>query len=114
MITYSPVLCADVTEPPRRMSTQGQATDVVAMRYPQGDLAILSAETYTSDISFPSPLSPLAKKEKAPSRPTEDGPRKRTRVQHSEDSVGQEEEKKKRTRGRPRLDVKDETAADVS
>lgn len=94
------------------MSTQ-QATNVVAMRYPQGDLAILSAETYTSGIPFPTPRSPVAKRSKAPSRPAEDGPRKRARVQPSGDGTGQEEDKK-RTRGRPRLDVKDETAADVS
>jgi len=94
------------------MSTQ-RAADVVAMRYPQGDLAILSAETYTSGIPFPGPRSPVARKSKAPSRPAEDGPRKRARVQPSADGIAQEEEKK-RARGRPRLDVKDETAADVS
>ena len=87
------------------------------MRYPQGDLAILSAEIYTPVLPFPRSIrSETAKKAPPPSRPSasEDTPRKRQKVQPSEDVPEREEEEKKRARGRPRLDVKDETAADVS
>lgn len=42
------------------------------------------------------------------------GSRKRVRVDDGNDETPIEEEEKKRTRGRPRLDTKDETAADVS
>jgi hypothetical protein len=83
------------------------------MRYPTGDLAILSAEVYsTPGIPFARVAS--TKKSPPPSRVTEEGPRKRARTQASTDGIEREEEGGKRARGRPRLDVKDETAADVS
>ncbi|KAK0643980.1 hypothetical protein B0T16DRAFT_332013 [Cercophora newfieldiana] len=80
------------------------------MRYPTGDLAILSAEVYASP-GIPFGRAGAAKKGPPPGGPSEDGPRKRARVQSSTDG-GEHEEEKKRARGRPRLDVKDETAAD--
>ncbi|KAK3349859.1 hypothetical protein B0T25DRAFT_570463 [Lasiosphaeria hispida] len=81
------------------------------MRYSQGDLAILSAEIYTPGLPYSAPGGPAVTK-KTPLTRTEEGPRKRAKRQSPEETVEREEEEKKRTRGRPRLDVKDETAAD--
>ena len=93
----------------------GQQTPVAAMRYSQGDLAILSAETYHGpDLAFlTSPRSAAGKKTQQQSSTTQDGPRKRLKRQSPEGGE-QDDEEKKRSRGRPRLDIKDETAADVS
>ncbi|KAK0616654.1 hypothetical protein B0T14DRAFT_538487 [Immersiella caudata] len=81
------------------------------MRYPTGDLAILSAEVYSTP-GIPFVRAAASKKSPPPNRVTEEGPRKRARTQPSTDSVERDDEEKKRARGRPRLDVKDETAAD--
>jgi len=84
-----------------------------AVRYLAGDLPILSAEVYTPGFSYGRPTT--TKKSSPPStRGSEEGPRKRAKTQSSTDGPEREEEEKKRARGRPRLDVKDETAADVS
>jgi len=83
------------------------------MRYPTGDLAILSAEVYSTP-GIPFVRAAASKKSPPPNRVTEEGPRKRARTQPSTDSAERDDEEKKRARGRPRLDVKDETAADVS
>ena len=84
-----------------------------AMRYPDGDLAILSAESYDdgSLIPFPDRPAPKTKKKTPPTTAGNDGPRKRTKRQSSDPD--ENEGDKKRSRGRPRLDMKDETAADV-
>jgi len=84
------------------------------MRYPVGDLAILSAEIYTPGHGYGRPSMPKKTPPPPSTRGSEEGPRKRARVQPSIDSVERDDEEKKRARGRPRLDVKDETAADVS
>ncbi|KAK3361710.1 hypothetical protein B0T24DRAFT_539110 [Lasiosphaeria ovina] len=79
------------------------------MRFPQGDLAILGAETYEGALPFRTPAqSARAKKPQPASRNSDDGAKKRTKAPSSEG----EDDEKKRARGRPRLDVKDETAAD--
>ncbi|KAK1754023.1 hypothetical protein QBC47DRAFT_33387 [Echria macrotheca] len=91
------------------MSSDKKAPDST-MRYPQGDLAILSAEIYTPGVPFPATRSG-PRKTPASARPQDDEPRKRARIQEVTENPAQEEEKK-RARGRPRLDVKDETAAD--
>jgi hypothetical protein len=90
------------------------------MAYPPGDLAILSAEVYDDSPAFASAGRPPVTR-KPPSAPgpsqrgAAEGPRKRTRTQTAEDAEAAEgEDDKKRSRGRPRLDTKDETAADVS
>ncbi|KAK0707362.1 hypothetical protein B0H67DRAFT_494801 [Lasiosphaeris hirsuta] len=82
------------------------------MRYSQGDLAILSAEIYTPGLPYSAPGRPAVTKKTPPTRSSEEGPRKRAKRQSPEEAVEPEEEEKKRTRGRPRLDAKDETAAD--
>lgn len=100
-----------------------------------GDLAILSAETYVDPgLSFlPSPPGGSSsnnpkknKKENAsPSTSSNNNsqtegtvsPSKKRLKRNSPEEGGDregEEEEKKRSRGRPRLDIKDETAADVS
>ncbi|KAM7190775.1 hypothetical protein V8F20_009571 [Naviculisporaceae sp. PSN 640] len=91
---------------------------------PSGDLAILSAETYVEPgLSFlPSPPSTTStgnsSRKKIASGSGNEGTsssRKRLkRTSPEEGSVDREgdEEEKKRSRGRPRLDIKDETAAD--
>lgn len=82
-----------------------------AVRYSTGDLPILSAEVYTPGFSYGRPAT--TKKSSPPStRSSEEGPRKRVKTQPSTNGPEREEEEKKRARGRPRLDVKDETAAD--
>lgn len=53
----------------------------------------------------------MAATRRPPARGSDDGPRKRPRTQAADDP---EPDDKKRTRGRPRLDTQDETAADVS
>jgi len=98
-------------------TTPGQ---LVAMRYSQGDLAILSAETYDPGLSIrrttqqPTvPKRSQASGSSSAARRSEAGSRKRTKVEASEGEA-KEDDEKKRARGRPRLDIKDETAADVS
>ena len=93
-----------------------------AMRYTsRDDLPILSAEVYPPGLAGLSYSgSTRAAKKPLPVRTsdaTQEGPRKRAKAQPAQkkdDEHHGEEEEKKRTRGRPRLDVKDETAADVS
>ncbi|GAB1315604.1 hypothetical protein MFIFM68171_05814 [Madurella fahalii] len=82
------------------------------MRYPQGDLAILSAEVYGSGVSLrPQEQLTAAKKTRNPaSGNSEDGPRKRARIHQTES--GSTEDGKKKSRGRPRVDAQDQTAAD--
>ncbi|KAK3303622.1 uncharacterized protein B0T15DRAFT_401491 [Chaetomium strumarium] len=88
------------------------------MRYSHGDLAILSAEVY-NDSPASGPLTRrVAARRSRPSPPSsstspgpEEGPRKRAKTGPT-GPAEPEEEQKKRSRGRPRLDTKDETAAD--
>ena len=86
------------------------------MRYPQGDLAILSAELYDDSPPLgPAKRGAAARKKQSlasSSHGSEEGPRKRARAQAVEAS--EHDDEAKRARGRPRLDTKDETAADVS
>ncbi|KAK4118510.1 hypothetical protein N657DRAFT_685186 [Parathielavia appendiculata] len=84
------------------------------MRYTQGDLPILSAEVYDDSASLGSSTA-VATRRKAQgpspsSRLSEDSSRKRARTEFSE--TVEPDDEKKRSRGRPRLDTKDETAAD--
>lgn len=78
------------------------------------DLAILSAEQYgTAGVHHP---VKSAKAKKTHSSHADDGPRKRAKT--SPVAVVTEvnddgDEKSKRARGRPRLDTKDQTAAEV-
>ncbi|KAK3316005.1 hypothetical protein B0H66DRAFT_534266 [Apodospora peruviana] len=85
------------------------------MRYSQGDLAILSAETYDPGLPYlpASARHQVTKKSSQAhgSSVSQDGPRKRAKRQTAE-SADNDDEEKKRSRGRPRLDIKDETAAD--
>ncbi|KAK4452503.1 AP-1-like transcription factor [Podospora aff. communis PSN243] len=74
-------------------------------------MAILSAEVYSTP-GIPFARAAATKKSPPPSRVAEEGPRKRARTQGSTEAVEREDEGGKRARGRPRLDVKDETAAD--
>lgn len=85
------------------------------MLYPTGDLAILSAESYDDGRKHMSSgmtkmtlagLVTVTQESQNRSQPK----RRRT---SSPDFAGEEEEKK-RSRGRPRLEPKDETAQDVS
>ncbi len=84
------------------------------MRYMRSDLAILNAEQYDDGGRFP--RSGLTRRpQPVPSVDDGSGPRKRLKTQRSENAEKEDEdESKKRARGRPRLDTKDETAADVS
>jgi len=85
-----------------------------SMRYPKGDLAILSAEVYDDGPAFGASarIATTRKAHASPSpRNTGEGPRKRARTQAVDPP---ESDDKKRARGRPRLDTQDETAADVS
>lgn len=85
------------------------------MRYSEGDLPILSAELYDDGPAYnpPKRLATTRKKQASSAlRGAEDGPRKRARAQVADAS--EHEDEAKRARGRPRLDTKDETAADVS
>jgi hypothetical protein len=77
------------------------------------ELSILSAEQFDDGVRF-RPTRAAADPRKT-SRDTEDGTpaRKRSKTQVS-DGAEPDDEEKKRSRGRPRLDTKDETAADVS
>lgn len=87
-----------------------------AMRYPTGDLAILSAESY-SDGRVRQLRSAIVKTKKSRTalaiEDAEGAPARKRRKTASPDAAGEEEEKK-RSRGRPRLEPKDETAQDVS
>lgn len=86
------------------------------MRYPQDDLPILSAEIYNDSTSLSPPTRVAAsRKTQVPSvssRGPDEGSKKRARTQVAE--ATDVEDEKRRARGRPRLDTKDETAADVS
>jgi hypothetical protein len=84
------------------------------MRHSQGDLAILGAELYDPGPSFRSALRLAAAKktQKTSSISSQEGPRKRLKVSRTEKHEADDE--KKKSRGRPRLDIQDETAADVS
>ncbi|KAK4196875.1 hypothetical protein QBC40DRAFT_4437 [Triangularia verruculosa] len=93
-------------------TTTEEEEEVHPMRYSQGDLAILSAEVY--DPGFPynaSTKAQGAKKTRAAASDTDSGPRKRAKVQAAGTEEGEEAEKK-RSRGRPRLDVKDVSPKD--
>lgn len=84
-----------------------------------GDLAILGADRYDVGIKYPSAprTSKRGKKTAATATVTEmreDAPPKKRRKASSSDDVGDEDDKMKRGRGRPRLEPKDETAQDVS
>ncbi|KAL2150627.1 hypothetical protein VTH82DRAFT_7190 [Thermothelomyces myriococcoides] len=85
------------------------------MRYAEDDLPILSAEVYHESPTFGSPKRLAQSRRKLASsslpRGSEEGPRKRARTQASEVSGGRSDETK-RARGRPRIDTRDETAAD--
>lgn len=86
------------------------------MRYPGGDLAILGVETYPDPLVQTPARSRSARQPNsavASNRSEEGGPRKRPRLQGT-DGGSREKDETKRARGRPRLDVSDETAADVS
>ncbi|KAK3503899.1 hypothetical protein B0T13DRAFT_392729 [Neurospora crassa] len=84
------------------------------MRYPGDDLAILGVETYPGPLAQTRARSRLtcpSRSTVASQQPEEGGPRKRPRLQ--EEEVGtREKDETKRARGRPRLDVSDQTAAD--
>ncbi|KAK0615304.1 hypothetical protein B0T17DRAFT_620093 [Bombardia bombarda] len=85
------------------------------MRYPPGDLPILSAESYDPGHrlgpSSRSATMKLKKKQTNTDGDLDDGPRKRVKRQ-MQDRTEQHDDDKKRSRGRPRLDIQDETAAD--
>jgi hypothetical protein len=85
-----------------------------AMRYPSGDLAILSAESYDDGRKrhLSSGKTQIAVTEVVVQNSQEGSTRKRRKTA-SPDAAGEEEETK-RSRGRPRLEPKDETAQDVS
>lgn len=85
------------------------------MRFPHADLPILSAEVFDDGAAYGSASHSTKHKTQhstSASYSTDDVPRKRTRTQAAD--AAEPEEEKKRARGRPRLDTKDETAADVS
>ena len=86
------------------------------MRYPGGDLAILGVETYPDPL-VQTPARSRSTRQPQPNiasqRTEEGGSRKRPRLQGA-DVGAREKDENKRARGRPRLDVSDETAADVS
>ena len=88
------------------------------MRYPTGDLAILSAESYDDGRKHRRSTGKTRIKSTVAGVVTQDsgdGPSRKRRKTSSPDAAGEEEEgEKKRTRGRPRLEPKDETAQDVS
>jgi hypothetical protein len=76
----------------------------------------LSAEKYGDGLDF-EPVGRAASNRRAQSStPTADdqsAPRKRAKIQ-AQESTERGDDEKKRSRGRPKLDTKDETAADVS
>lgn len=89
------------------------------------DLPVLNAEQYidTADIR---PTQKAGRGKKSPAELGEEGPRKRARTsskaivaevadegEEDEDADADEDEKSKRARGRPRLDTKDQNAAEV-
>ncbi|KAH8902093.1 hypothetical protein BR93DRAFT_367852 [Coniochaeta sp. PMI_546] len=83
-----------------------------AMRYPTGDLAILSAESYDDGRRhLASRKTEKTVAEVVVTPDTLNGPARKRRKASSPDVAGEEEEKK-RSRGRPRLEPKDETAQD--
>ena len=83
------------------------------MPFMTSDLAILNAEQYNDGVPFASPRA--AKKAPLPAASVDDGsgPRKRAKTKATVSAGEGEEEEKKKARGRPRLDTKDETAAEV-
>ncbi|KAK4162942.1 hypothetical protein QBC43DRAFT_71575 [Cladorrhinum sp. PSN259] len=95
------------------------------MRYPYGDLAILSAEVFpgspynntrtttAANSNNASKRSQSTKKATPSTKRPDETSKKRARTQTSGHEEGEgEDEDKKRSRGRPRLDAKDESAAD--
>lgn len=83
-----------------------------AMRYAQGDLAILSAESYTAGVHIrPSRMAKKTSTDVATAEVEEVPARKRRKASSPEDAEDGDE--KKSRRGRPRLAPKDETAQDV-
>ncbi|KAB5543106.1 hypothetical protein GE09DRAFT_238302 [Coniochaeta sp. 2T2.1] len=106
-------------------STNHQLFD--AMRYPAGDLAILSAESYDDGLkhhasaSASSSAAAAGKTRKTTAvvdvaavsqESPHEGPARKRRKTASPDAGGEDAEEKKRSRGRPRLEPKDETAQD--
>lgn len=94
------------------------------MRYPHrhDDLAILSAEVFpglpfsnnkNNQIKSASKRSQTTRKTPPPTSSSDEAPKKRAKTRALANDEGEDEEKK-RSRGRPRLDAKDESAADVS
>lgn len=76
------------------------------------DLAILNAEHYIDTAG----LGKSGKAKKSHSSQAEEGPRKRAKtssVAVEVEALEDGDEKSKRARGRPRLDTKDQTAAEV-
>ncbi|KAK4175059.1 hypothetical protein QBC36DRAFT_241902 [Triangularia setosa] len=93
-------------------TTTEEEGEVHSMRYSQGDLAILSAEVYNPGFSYnASTKAQVAKKARPAASNPDNGPRKRAKTQATRTENGEEEEKK-RSRGRPRLDVKDVSPKD--
>lgn len=89
------------------------------------DLPILNAEQYTDTVDI-RPTQKAGRGKKSPAELGEEGPRKRAKTsskaivkevgdegKEDEDADADEDEKSKRARGRPRLDTKDQNAAEV-
>lgn len=89
------------------------------------DLPILNAEQYI-DTARIRPTQKAGRGKKSPAEVSEEGPRKRAKTsskaivtetrdegEDDEDADADEDEKSKRARGRPRLDTKDQNAAEV-
>lgn len=93
--------------------SQTAPQDPSSMRYPDIDLPILNAETYSDGYQFKGGLSSRQSGSNSP--PTDDIPTQRKRGRKNE-SVDENDiqEGKKRARGRPRLNPQDETAVEVS
>ncbi len=78
----------------------------------KSEIAALNAEQYGAEAGFLSGSRPTRK---APARPAADaGPPSRKRAKVDAGSSPEKDDEPKRARGRPRLDTKDETAAEVS
>ena len=84
-----------------------------AMRYATGDLPVLSAEMYDPGDGSITPED-AATRNKDPRSAARDGRKKRKVLSPSADPEQPEEDDKKKMRGRPRLETKDETAAEVT
>ncbi|KAK0673183.1 hypothetical protein QBC41DRAFT_215541 [Cercophora samala] len=94
-------------------TTTEEDEEVHPMRYSQGDLAILSAEVYNPGFSYNASTNKqqVPKKARPAASNPDNSPRKRAKTQATGTEHGEEEEKK-RSRGRPRLDVKDVSPKD--